>query len=248
MKTLRTIIIDDEELARTLIRNYLKDQNEIDIIAECENGFDGVKTISELEPDLIFLDIQMPKLNGFELLELVDDPPEVIFITAHNEHAIRAFEMNAVDYLLKPYSRERLLDAVNKARQRIAAGTGRQGKMERLISEPLSDSLERIVVKSGSRIRVIPVEQINYIEAQDDYVMVYTNEGKYLKKGTMKYFEDNLDENSFVRVHRSYIVRIDQVTMIEPYSRENYVMKLKNGTQIRISRSGFKNIREKFNF
>ncbi len=248
MIVMKSIIIEDEELSRELIKNFLKDQADIQIIRECENGFEGIKAINELNPDLVFLDIQMPKLNGFEMLELIDQTPEIIFITAHNEYAIRAFEMNAVDYLLKPYSKDRLLNALDKARQRILSGQKSQEKVNRLTQQPLTDFLERIVVKSGSKIRVIPVDRIVYLEAQDDYVMIYTDEGKYLKKGTMKYFEEHLHDTSFVRVHRSYIVKIDQVSMIEPYSKENYIMKLKNGARIRISRKGLKNIREKFNF
>lgn len=248
MKFLKSIIIEDEELSRELIKNFLKDQADIQIIRECENGFEGIKAINELNPDLVFLDIQMPKLNGFEMLELIDHAPEIIFITAHNEYAIRAFEMNAVDYLLKPYSKDRLVNAIDKARQRISTGQKSREKVNRLMQQPLTDFLERIVVKSGSKIRVIPVDRIVYLEAQDDYVMIYTDEGKYLKKGTMKYFEEHLHDTSFVRVHRSYIVKIDQVSMIEPYSKENYIMKLKNGAGIRISRKGLKNIREKFNF
>ncbi|MBN1158004.1 MAG: response regulator [Bacteroidales bacterium] len=260
MNKIQSIVIDDEELSRELIKNFLKDLPDVEIVRECENGFEGIKAINELNPDLVLLDIQMPKLNGFEMLELVDRPPEIIFITAHNEYAIRAFEMNAVDYLLKPFPKERLINAVNKVRLRIFSGPdhktpssgsdlyGRDENISRLIRIPLSKCLERIVVKSGNKIRVIPVGKINYLEAQDDYVMIYTDEGKHLKKGTMGYFEEHLDASAFVRVHRSYIVKIDQVSMIEPYSKDNYIMKLKNGAQIRVSRNGLKNIREKFNF
>lgn len=248
MKTIKAIIIDDEELARELIKNYLKENEEIEIIKECENGFDGAKAISELKPDLIFLDIQMPKINGFEMLEIVDNPPEIIFITAHNEFAIRAFEMNAIDYLLKPYSKDRLMTAVEKAREKIRSKTSMSSTIQQLIQQPLSEHLERIVVKSGTKIKVIPVEKIIYLEAQDDYVMLYTDEGKHLKQGTMKYFEDHLDASNYIRVHRSYIVRIDQVIQLEPYSKENFVLKLKNGTSLKVSRHGLKNLKEKFNF
>ncbi len=248
MKKLRAIIIDDEELARELIKNFLKEETGIEVIKECENGFEGVKAITDLNPDLVFLDIQMPKLNGFEMLELIDQPPEVIFITAHNEYAIRAFEMNAVDYLLKPFSKDRLLDALHKAVQRMSSGSRPKEEIKQLVRQPLHDFMERIVVKSGSKIKVIPVTKIIYIKAEDDYVMIHTEEGKHLKKGTMRYFEEHLDPLEFVRVHRSYIVRVDQVTLIEPYSKENYSLKLKNNTHIRISRSGYKNIREKFRF
>jgi len=248
MEPLRSIIIDDEELARDLIRNFLRDFPGVQVIAECENGFEGVKVISDLKPDLVFLDIMMPKLNGFEMLELLDELPQVIFTTAHEEHAIRAFELNAVDYLLKPFSRERLLNAVEKASLRITSGNIKDENVEKLIRQPLSGPLERIVVKSGNKIKVIPVDKILYLEAQDDYVMIYTSEGKSLKKGTMKYYEDNLDSSVFIRAHRSYLVRIDQVTTIEPFTKENYIMKLKNGTTIRISRSGMKNVRGRLDF
>jgi two-component system LytT family response regulator len=247
METTRAIIIDDEELARQLIRNYLKDFPGIEIIGECENGFDGIKAIADLKPGLIFLDIQMPKINGFEMLELIESPPEVIFITAHNEFAIQAFEMNAVDYLLKPYSKERLVAAVTKAKERIQTGEA-QASIPQLVHQPLSEKLERIVVKSGTKIRVVPVDKITYIEAEDDYVMIHTEEGKHLKQGTMKYYEDHLDDTKFIRVHRSYIVRIDQVTQLEPYSKENYLLKLKSGVTLKVSRNGLKSLKDKFNF
>jgi len=248
METIRALIIDDEQLARELIKNYLKDHPEIQIIGECENGFEGARDIAELKPNLVFLDIQMPKLNGFEMLELTENPPEIIFITAHNDFAIRAFEMNAVDYLLKPYSKDRLLAAIQKAEERINSGVVKETKINQLIQQPLSEKLERIVVKTGTKIRVIPVEKIIYLEAQDDYIMVYTEDGKHLKQGTMKYYEDHLDESKFIRVHRSYIVRIDQVIQLEPYAKDNYMLKLKAGVSLKISRNGLKNLKEKFNF
>lgn len=248
METIKALIIDDEQLARQLIRNYLKTFAGIEIIGECENGFEGVRSIAELKPDLVFLDIQMPKLNGFEMLELIDNPPEIIFITAHNDYAIRAFEMNAVDYLLKPYSQERIISAVQKAAEKIKSGAGKNNKIEQLIHQPLSEKLERIVVKTGTKIKMIPVDRINYLEAQDDYIMLYTDEGKHLKQGTMKYYEEHLDSSKFIRVHRSYIVRIDQVVQLEPYSKDNYLLKLKNGTALKVSRNGLKTLKDKLNF
>lgn len=248
MEPVKVLLIDDEELARQLIRNYLKDFPAVEILGECENGFEGIKAISELKPDLIFLDIQMPKLNGFEMLELIDTPPEVIFITAHNEFAIQAFEMNAVDYLLKPYGQDRLISAVQKAIERIHSGGKQTETISRLVHQPLTEKLERIVVKSGTRIKVIPVEKILYLEAQDDYVMIYTEEGKHLKQGTMKYYEDHLDPAAFIRVHRSYIVRIDQVVQLEPYSKENYLLRLRKGDTLKVSRNGLKTLKDKFNF
>jgi len=248
METIRALIIDDEQLARELIKNYLKTRSDVDIIGECENGFEGARQIAELKPDLVFLDIQMPKLNGFEMLELIDNPPEIIFITAHNDFAIRAFELNAVDYLLKPYSQERLFAALQKAIERIRSGVAKVSKIPQLLQQPLTEKLERIVVKTGTKIKVIPVDKILYLEAQDDYIMVYTDEGKHLKQGTMKYYEDHLDESRFIRVHRSYIVRIDQVVQLEPYSKDNFILKLKNGTTLKVSRNGLKNLKDKFNF
>jgi two-component system LytT family response regulator len=248
MEPIRALVIDDEQLARELIKNYLKNQSDIQIIGECENGFEGARDIAELKPDLVILDIQMPKLNGFEMLELIDDPPEIIFITAHNDFAIRAFEMNAVDYLLKPYSQERLLAAILKATEKIQSGAGKKEKINQLVHQPLTEKLERIVVKTGTKIKVIPVDKINYLEAQDDYIMVYTDEGKHLKQGTMKYYEDHLDESKFIRVHRSYIVRIDQVVHLEPYAKDNFILKLKNGTALKVSRSGLKNLKDTLNF
>jgi two-component system LytT family response regulator len=248
MESIRALIIDDEQLARELIKNYLKNRSDIQIIGECENGFEGARDIAELKPELVFLDIQMPKLNGFEMLELIDDHPEIIFITAHNDFAIRAFEMNAVDYLLKPYSQERLLAAIQKATEKIQSGAGKEEKINQLVHQPLTEKLERIVVKTGTKIKVIPVDKINYLEAQDDYIMVYTDEGKHLKQGTMKYYEDHLDESKFIRVHRSYIVRIDQVVHLEPYAKDNFILKLKNGTALKVSRSGLKNLKDMLNF
>jgi two-component system LytT family response regulator len=248
MEPIKALIIEDEELARELIKNYLKGNSTVEIIHECDNGFDGLKAIAGLKPDLVFLDIQMPKLNGFEMLELVDDPPEIIFITAHNEFAIKAFERNAVDYLLKPYSKDRLLKALEKVMERIKNQVPAAGKVKNLIQMPITEKMERVVVKSGTKIKVIPVEKIIYLEAQDDYVMIYTDEGKHLKQATMKYFEDSLDPSVFIRVHRSYIVHVDHVVQLEPYSRDNFVLKLKNGVALRVSRSGLKSLKEKLSF
>lgn len=248
MKPVKALIIDDEFLARELVKNYLKGMSEIEIIGECENGFDGVKAISELSPDLIFLDIQMPKINGFEMLELIENPPQVIFITAHNDFAIRAFEMNAIDYLLKPFSKDRLIGAVKKVADKVHLGESHHEQILQLVHQPLTEKLERIVVKTGSKIKVIPVEKINYLEAEDDYIMVFTDEGKHLKQGTMKYYEDHLDPNCFVRIHRSYIVRIDQVIHLEPYAKDNFVAKLKNGAALKVSRNGLRNLKAKLNF
>jgi two-component system, LytTR family, response regulator len=247
---LKAIIIEDEELGRELVKNYVKILNTIEIIKECENGFEGAKAINELKPDLVFLDIQMPKLNGFEMLELIDDTskPEIIFTTAYNQYAIQAFELNAIDYLLKPFSQERFAEAIEKAVKRIRNSVREEKNVRALAHQPLTESLERIVVKSNSKISVIPTTKIRYLEAQDDYVMIYSTEGKYLKQATMKYFEENLDPKEFLRVHRSYIIRIDQVNQLEPYGKDSYIAKLKDGAAIKISKSGFKTLKEMLNF
>lgn len=248
MEPVKAIIIEDEELGRELIINYLKDIDDIEVLATCENGFEGIKSIQELNPDLVFLDIQMPKLNGFEMLEILDDKPEIIFTTAYNQYAIQAFELNAVDYLLKPFARERFSDAVAKAVQRIRNKTKQTERVEKLIRHSMDEQLERIVVKSNNKIHVIPVEKIRYLEAQDDYVMIFTFEGKHLKQATMKYFENHLDTKTFMRVHRSYIIRLDQVVQLEPYGKDSYVARLKDGPTVKISKSGFKALKEKLNF
>lgn len=248
MEQVKAIIIEDEELGRELIKNYLKERADIDLICECENGFEGIKAIQELKPDLAFLDIQMPKLNGFEMLEIIDNRPEIIFTTAYNEYAIQAFELNAVDYLLKPFSKDRFNEALDKAVHRIETKEPVIERVNKLVQHTLSDIIERVVVKSHSKISVIPVEKIRYLEAQDDYVMLYTSEGKHLKQATMKYFEKHLDPNHFMRVHRSYIVRLDQVVQLEPYGKDSYVAKLKDGATVKISKSGFKTLKEKLNF
>ena len=248
MEKIKAIIIEDEELGRELIKNYIKENPKVEVLAECENGFEGIKAIHEQNPDLIFLDIQMPKLNGFEMLELLDHHPEIIFTTAYNQYAIKAFELNAVDYLLKPFSIERFNDAVDKAIEKIEKKEPKTNIIETLVQQPLTEKLERIVVKSNTKISVIPVEKIRYLEAQDDYVMIYTTESKHLKQGTMKYFEANLDPGHFLRIHRSYIVRLDQVEQLEPYGKDSYVAKLKGGVTIKISKSGLKSLKEKLNF
>jgi len=246
--TIKAIIIEDEELSRKLIISYLKDLAELEIIRECANGYEGIKAISELNPHLVFLDIQMPKLNGFEMLELLDNVPEIIFITAHNEYAIKAFELNAVDYLLKPYSRERLIEAVQKAIGRVKSQRPADKNIGKLIYQSLGDIIERVVVKTGSKIKVIQVHKIQYLEAQDDYVMIYTEDSKHLKQSTMNFFETHLDAKQFIRVHRSYIVKIDQVVQLEPYEKDNYVAILKNGAKIKVSKSGMKNLKAMLNF
>jgi two-component system, LytTR family, response regulator len=250
MKKIRTIIIEDEMPARELLKFYLRDYNDLEIIAECADGFSGLKAISEMQPDLIFLDIQMPKLTGFELLEVLEERPEIIFTTAYDQYAIKAFELNAVDYLLKPFHKKRFNEAVNKAIERIGSETKEKKSFEPLLeTRPgLPSSVTRIVVRKGNSISIIPVDQVKYIEAQDDYVMIYHAAGKALKQQTMKFYEDNLPENDFVRIHRSYIVRVAEIKSIEPYTKDNHVAVLHSGTRLPVSRAGYKHLKEELNF
>ncbi|MCB8994802.1 MAG: LytTR family transcriptional regulator DNA-binding domain-containing protein [Bacteroidales bacterium] len=250
---IRTIIIDDEPLARSLLADYINDLEDIEIVAQCADGFSGLKAIQEHEPDLIFLDIQMPKLTGFEMLELLDKKPEIIFSTAFDQFAIKAFELNAVDYLLKPFSFERFKESIEKAINRINNLPDKalnNSSIEKL-REHIDDSegiLNRIVVKTRNTIVVLPVQQINYIEAQDDYVMIYLNGARYLKQKTLSYYEEHLDNRDFLRVHRSYIVRIDQIQKIEPWEKSSFILILKGGEKVPISRSGYTRLKEKLDY
>jgi two-component system LytT family response regulator len=243
------LIIDDESLARELVRKYLSVIPGVEIIGECENGFDALKVIQDLKPDLLFLDIQMPKIDGFELLEVLDPRPEIIFTTAFDQFAIRAFEMNAVDYLLKPFSRARLEQALEKARKRIREkGTPSQTAIEnlRLHLDEKQKNLERVITRLGSKITVIPVEKIWYIEAADDYVMIFSGLGNHLKEKTMKYFEEHLPAGQFIRIHRSYIANLSQIASLELYSKDSYIAVMKSGAKLKVSAEGYKRLREKF--
>jgi len=241
MNKIKVLIIDDEKLARDLLKNYLTKDSRLEILGECSNGFEGVLAIQELKPDLVFLDIQMPKITGFEMLELLSDPPVIVFSTAYDEFAIRAFETNAVDYLLKPYPLERVQIAVEKAIKRIQSGTGNKEEMEILSQahEENSGLLTRIVVKSGSKIRIIPVETIEYLESEDDFVMIYCKEGHFLKQKTMKYFETHLDPKKFIRIHRSCLVNTSQLAEIQQYGKESWILLTKQGAKLKISKSGY---------
>jgi two-component system LytT family response regulator len=245
---LRTIIVEDEELARNLMKSFLSGNDKIEIIAECENGFEGVKMINELKPDLVFLDIQMPKITGFELLELLEHKPQIVFATAYDQYAIKAFEFNAADYLLKPYSKDRLNEAVEKVSERIQKEGLISDVAEKIANYPKEDVLDRVVVKDRHKIHIIPVDHIRYIESMDDYVMIYTTEGRHMKQKTMHYFEDMLDPKEFVRIHRSYIVRVSEINEIQQYEKESYIVILHDKTKLKVSKTGYKNIKEVLNF
>lgn len=250
MEKIRTVIIEDEAPARDIIKFYLKELDYIDVIAECADGFTGLKTISAMKPDLVFLDIQMPRLTGIELVEVLTEKPEIIFTTAYDQFAIRAFELNAVDYLLKPFQKRRFLDAVKKAADKIQSGAGNKEPASQILAkkpEPVSP-VSRIVVRKGNAINLIPVDQIKYVEAQDDYVMIHHSTGKALKQQTMKFYEDNLSKADFVRIHRSYIVRVEEIKRIEPYGKDNHVAILQSGDKLPVSRAGFRQLKDELNF
>lgn len=241
---LKVLIIDDEPLARSIVKEYLQKHTDLEICQECNDGFEGVKAIQQHQPDLIFLDIQMPKINGFEMLELVEDPPSVIFATAFDDYAIKAFEAHAIDYLLKPFNQERFDKAIEKwhdqRNKHVEKNT--QELLETASHFPLQS--HRIVVKNGSKIKIIPVQDVLYLEAADDYVKIHTKEGYFLKNKTMGHFEEILDQLHFVRSHRSYIVNVQQITRIDPYEKDSHVAVLKNGAQIPISRNGYGRLKE----
>ncbi|GHM99379.1 DNA-binding response regulator [Cytophagales bacterium WSM2-2] len=239
MTGIKVIVIDDEPLARGIIKEYLKSFTQISVVAECGDGFEGVKAIAQHQPDLIFLDIQMPKINGFEMLELIDNPPPVIFTTAFDEYAIKAFETHAIDYLLKPFGKERFDKALNKWLSQNTANVPPALSDE--ISSP--ESQNRVVVKKGQNIVVLPIQRIHYFEAFDDYVKIFTTEGFYLKKKTMAFFEKTLDSSQFVRVHRSYLLNLQELTRIEPMEKDNHVALLKSGTRIPLSQSGYSKLK-----
>ena len=233
----KVILIDDEPLARQLLKTLLLPYQQVLVVAECGDGFEGFKAIQEHNPDLIFLDIQMPRLNGFEMLELLDTPPSVIFTTAFDEYALKAFEAHAIDYLLKPIIKERF----EKAMQKWLAQAGNKDTQQ--ISAVLENNVyegyqHRIVVKDNGLIRIIPAQDINYIEANDDYIKIVTKDGSYLKKSTLSHVEQTLDPQQFVRVHRSYLVPVTQLMRIEPYEKESHIALLHCGAKVMVSKSG----------
>lgn len=265
-KPLRAVIVDDEELARQLLREQLTAAGGIEIVGECANGFEAVKTVSETKPDLLFLDIQMPKLDGFEVLELInelggesgkenDQAPVVIFVTAYDQYALKAFEANAVDYLLKPFAEDRLSTALTRARALVGptapaenteAREGASQKASRVAAEarPPGHKLERIVVKDGTKVHIIPIAKLDRVEAQDDYIELYSGGKSFLKQQTITSLADQLDPAQFVRIHRSHIVRLEKIERIEPYTKDSRVAVLQDGSQLPVSRSGYGNLKE----
>jgi two-component system LytT family response regulator len=233
----KAILIDDEPLARQLLRSLLKPYTEVEIVAECGDGFEGFKAIQENTPDLIFLDIQMPRLNGFEMLELLDNHPAVIFTTAFDAYAMKAFEANAIDYLLKPIVKDRFEKAVHKWLQRATSKEAPQ--IIPLLENNIYEGYQhRVVVKDNGLIRIIPAQDIYYIEANDDYIKIVIKEGSFLKKSTLAHIEQTLDPQQFVRVHRSYLVPVAQLMRIEPYEKESHIALLHCGAKVLVSKAG----------
>ena len=240
-RNLRAVIVDDEELARQLLREYLWEAGGVEVVAECGDGFAAVKAISELKPDLVFLDVQMPKLDGFEVLELIDAPPAVIFVTAYDQYALRAFEANAVDYLLKPFRVDRFKKALERVRARFDDPKPPPAAIADLAAaaRPPGQTLERIVVRDGSKVHIIPIAKLDYVEAQDDYAALHSEKRSYLKQQTIASLEAQLDPQKFVRIHRSYLVNLERIARIEPYTRDSRVAVLRDGAQLPVSRPGY---------
>jgi len=231
--------VDDEQLARSIVREYLSLHKNFRVVAECVNGFEAVKAVADLKPDVMFLDIQMPKLSGFEVLELLESPPAVVFVTAYDQFALKAFDAHAVDYLLKPVGQARFDDAIRRVQERLTKSKSKNLlPMLRLLKEDRSP-LERILVREGTRVVVIPVESIDYIQAQDDYVEIRAVGKKHLKQERMNDLENQLEPTKFVRVHRSFILNIERIARIEPYGKEGRVAILKSGDKITVSRTGY---------
>lgn len=244
---IRTLIIDDESLARDLLRTFLQAHPQIEIIGECEHGFDGLDKIDTMKPDLVLLDIQMPKLTGLEMIELLSYQPHIIFTTAYDQYALKAFELSAVDYLLKPFAKDRLFDAIEKVKQRMfnQEKINLNEELSPLLSVPVK---QRIVVKDKQRVVVVPVEDIFHFEALDDYVLLHTKQARYIKQCTMKSLEESLDKQQFVRVHRSHLVQVAYIAHLEQAATDSYAVLLKNGKQVRVSKSGYKRLKEILDF
>jgi two-component system, LytTR family, response regulator len=237
---IKTIIVDDEAPARAILREFLDDYPQFTVVAECANGYEAVKAVAEHRPDLLFLDIQMPKLDGFEVLELIEHKPKVVFVTAYDEYAIRAFQVRAIDYLLKPYTPQRFAEVVAHAEEMV--GRGEPQPLETLAGA--RKPLQRIAFKDGGTIDVVPVQRIDYFEAQDDYVHAFSRGAKHVKQQTLSELEQLLDPARFVRIHRSYIINLESLARVEPYAKDSRVAILKDGSRIPVSRAGYERLRE----
>ncbi len=244
-RTYTAVIVDDEDLARAVVKEHLLKHPEIQLVAECANGFEAVKAVSEHKPDLVFLDIQMPKLDGFEVLELLDPRPVVVFITAYDQHALKAFEVHAVDYLLKPFNVDRFEEALQRAKARIGSGTVSGPQPHELAASAKSDwPLDRIVVRDGTKVTLIPLAKLDYIQAQDDYVLLKTPEKGHLKQQTLASLESRLDPKRFLRIHRSFIIQLDRLARLEQTPTESWVAVLTDGSKLPVSKSGYARLKD----
>ncbi|HKD09075.1 MAG TPA: LytTR family DNA-binding domain-containing protein [Bryobacteraceae bacterium] len=244
--SLRVVLADDEELARRVLREHLNAEPDIEVVAECSNGFEAVKAVNDHTPDLVFLDVQMPKLDGFEVLELIETPAAVVFITAFDQYAMRAFDAAAVDYLLKPYSAERFRAALERVRGRLRESRPSAPAPAdlKIAARAPGDYLERIVVKDGPRVHVIPAAKLDYVEAQDDYVALRSEGRLWLKQQTISSLETALDPRRFVKLHRSYIVNVEKIARIDANTKDTWLAVLTDGTKIPVSRGGYTRFRE----
>jgi two-component system, LytTR family, response regulator len=240
---LTAVLVDDEDLARAVLREMLEKHPEIELLGECANGFEAVKMVSERKPDLLFLDIQMPKLDGFEVLELIGSEVAVVFVTAYDQHALRAFEVHAVDYLLKPVGADRFEAALERAKQRLGRPPSPAAIELAAAARQPGHYLDRVVVKDGARVQIIPVAKLDYVEAQDDYVALASEGKKHLKQQTISSLEAALDPRNFLRLHRSYLVNLERVAKVEPYGKETHVAILSDGTRLPVSRAGYARLR-----
>lgn len=237
---IKTVIIDDEPLAAGIIREFLAEFPQFEVLEVCQDGFQGLKAIQHHQPDLIFLDVQMPKITGFEMLELIDSPPAVIFTTAFDQYAVKAFDAMAIDYLLKPFSQERFSKAIEK----YLAQANESQLEEREGLNQLAEKSSRLVVRVKNEIKIIPIHEVTYFEAEDDYISIHTSGAKYLKKITMKSLVEVMDPGKFARVHRSFLVNLNQITQIEPFERDSYILKMRDGTQVPVSKTGYSRLRQ----
>ena len=242
-EVLRVIIVDDEEPARMALRQALEEIGGVEIVAECANGFDAVKAVGEVAPDVMLLDVQMPKLDGFDVLELVGREVPVIFVTAYDEFALRAFEVHAVDYLLKPFMPDRLRAALTRVRERREASPLDLLAL-RQTARPSGTPLERVVIRDGPHVHVLPVEKIDYVEAQDDYAAFKSAGRTLLKEQTLSELEGQLDPRRFVRIHRSYVVNIERLAKVELYAKDSRVAILTDGTKLPVSRAGYQRLQQ----
>jgi len=245
-KTYRILVVDDEMLARRILISNLQRHTDMELVGECENGFEGVKTVQSERPDILFLDVQMPQINGFEMLELLEDPPVIIFSTAFDQYAMKAFQVSAADYLLKPYTPERFDEALHRARLLADDRLSHRRQLELLARHQESEptALDRIVLKKGSKIIVLPLEELQRLEAQDDYVMLYTERGNFLKQKTMTFYDKNLPSSDFIRIHRSHIIRISLIRTIEKATRDSHQVLLQDGTTLPVSKSGYQRLKK----